>query len=59
MIGIDREAVLTHHRMVANEFDLTFQLVVAWGAKPLPVGPIKEEIEVTFMSDHMVYDGGW
>jgi len=44
--------------MVSIEFDLTFQLVVAWGAKPLPVGPIKEEIEVTFMSDHMVYDGG-
>ena len=45
--------------MVAVEFDLTLQLVMARGAKTLPVGAIKEEIEVAFMSDNVVNDGGW
>lgn len=59
MVRVERETIGAHHRMVANEFDLTLQLVMARGAQTLPVGAIKEEVEVAFMSDNVVNDGGW
>ena len=59
MVRIERETIGAHHRMVASEFDLTLQLVMARGAQTLPVGAIKEEGEVAFMSDNVVNDGGW
>lgn len=59
MPGVQWETIGAHHRMEAGKFDLTLQLVMARRAKTLPVGAIKEEVEVAFMSDNVVNDGGW
>lgn len=59
MIEVGRIAIGPDMIMVATALDLSLQSVMARGAKGLPVGSIKEEIEVTFVFDHVVHHGGF
>ena len=59
MPWVKREPILTHHRMVASEFDLTLQLVMARSIKTLKIVRVEEQITVAFVWNDMVNHGGW